>query len=68
MQLFHGKTVLITGAANGIGKAIARMAAQSGANVVIGDVAEDALADTADEIRKTGGRIEHCLCDIRKMD
>lgn len=68
MKYYAGKTVLITGAANGIGKAMAHMAAENGANLVIGDVALEALANTADEIRKAGGRVEHCPCDIRKMD
>lgn len=68
MKYFEGKTVLVTGAGNGIGKAMARMAAENGANVVIGDVAVDALANTADEIREAGGCVEHYPCDVRKMD
>jgi 2-hydroxycyclohexanecarboxyl-CoA dehydrogenase len=42
-----GKIVLVTGAARGIGAGIARAAAEAGARVALGDVAEPAVRETA---------------------
>jgi 2-hydroxycyclohexanecarboxyl-CoA dehydrogenase len=42
-----GKVVLVTGAARGIGAGIARAAAEAGARVALGDVAEAAVRETA---------------------
>lgn len=45
-----GKTALITGAGSGIGKAIARTFSDSGARVILGDISEEAVRQTANEI------------------
>jgi 3-oxoacyl-[acyl-carrier protein] reductase len=50
---FSGKTVLVTGAGHGLGRAIAVAFTQLGAEVFAVDLAEDALAETA---RLLGGR------------
>lgn len=68
MRDFQGKTVVVTGAANGIGKSIALMAAEAGANVVLGDVALDALAAAAQVVRAAGGRAEYRCCDVRRLE
>ena len=44
---FHGKTIVITGAGSGIGRATALIFAREGANVVCVDINETAVADTA---------------------
>ena len=49
----QGKSVLVTGAASGIGAATARMAAEDGANVLVCDLASSAGADIAAEIGGT---------------
>jgi 3-oxoacyl-[acyl-carrier protein] reductase len=49
MSLLKGKTAIVTGAARGIGKAIAIKLAQEGANVAITDLAVD---DNAREVEK----------------
>lgn len=51
--LFHGKVALITGAASGIGRAIACAAAREGASLVLGDLQERALGELAEEIGGT---------------
>ena len=38
LEFFVGKTVVITGAASGIGRATAQIFAREGANVVCGDI------------------------------
>lgn len=44
----EGKRALVTGAAGGIGRAIAVMLSKMGAHVTIGDINEDGLKETAD--------------------
>ena len=50
-----GKAALVTGAGNGIGKAIAHALSQAGAAVFVVDVNPDKLDDVAQEIRANGG-------------
>ncbi|TNM43311.1 SDR family oxidoreductase [Nocardioides albidus] len=52
-----GRNVLVTGAASGIGRAVAEQAAQQGAVLHLTDVRADALAAVADGIRARGGRV-----------
>ena len=51
-----GKAALITGAAQGIGAAIARLFAAEGAEVFIGDLQAAEGAKTVSEIQKAGGK------------
>jgi citronellol/citronellal dehydrogenase len=70
-----GKTLFITGASRGIGKAIGLRAARDGANVVIAaktDQPHPKLAGTihtaAKEIEQAGGRALACVVDVRSED
>ena len=54
---FNGKVVLITGAATGIGRAVAVGFASRGAKVAIGDINEEAARETLDLIRRAGGDV-----------
>ncbi|MDB5702854.1 MAG: short-chain dehydrogenase/reductase [Sphingomonadales bacterium] len=64
MQIsFDGKVALVTGAAKGIGKEIARALCGSGAYVVICDIDDVAGQAIAAELSKTG-RSEYRRCDV----
>src|SRR5690349_24285349 len=52
---FGGRVVLITGAATGIGRAVAVAFAAHGAKVSIGDVNEEAVRQTLKLIKEAGG-------------
>lgn len=59
MKLLEGKTALITGAARGIGKAIALRFAQEGADIAFTDLAiDDNAKKTEAEIAKYGGKVK----------
>jgi 3-oxoacyl-[acyl-carrier protein] reductase len=51
---FHGKTIVITGAASGIGRATALIFAREGANVVCADLNEKGARETAAQINGPG--------------
>ena len=54
MDEFDGKTAVVTGAASGIGLAIARRLGAEGMRVVLADVEDDALATAAAELAAAG--------------
>ncbi len=58
------KTVIITGAASGIGKATAELFARYGANVVISDIQEEAGKATTESIKSTGGKASFLKVDV----
>jgi len=53
---FDGKTVIVTGGARGIGRAVVRAFAAAGANVVIADLRLENANETATEIGECGCR------------
>ena len=72
---FQNKTVLITGATRGIGKAIALRLAKEGANIIVAakSVEENAklggtIFSAAAEIEAAGGKALAVQCDIRFED
>jgi NADP-dependent 3-hydroxy acid dehydrogenase YdfG len=62
-----GKVVLITGAANGFGRLIARKCAAGGARVVGVDVDSDGLSQLVDGIRESGGQALAQVADVTDM-
>lgn len=62
---FTGKSVLITGGATGIGRAVAQAFARQGANVAVGDV-DARAAETVEQIVKAGGKAFFQRTDVRR--
>lgn len=62
----EGKTILITGAASGIGKATALQCAEMGAKVILLDLNEDGLNATKSEISE--GRAESYAINLTDFD
>lgn len=62
----EGKTAIVTGGANGIGKATAILLAKYGANIVIGDFDLEAAQKTANEILELGVKAIAVSCNVLK--
>jgi NAD(P)-dependent dehydrogenase (short-subunit alcohol dehydrogenase family) len=60
-----GQTVVVTGASDGIGAAVARAVADAGGHVVIAASDADPLAETAEAIRAAGGTVTALRADVR---
>ena len=63
-----GKSALVTGAARGIGRAIAESLAGAGANVLLADVDGDALDETRSAIEHAGGIAATFAGDLTRTD
>ncbi|MCU0655578.1 MAG: NAD(P)-dependent oxidoreductase [Polyangiaceae bacterium] len=75
MATLQGKTLFITGASRGIGKAIALRAARDGANIVIAAKTAEphpklpgTIFSAAEEIEAAGGKALPLMVDIRHED
>ena len=60
----NGKVAIVTGAGNGIGRAIATLFASAGAAVLCADIDPAMSKDTAQVIVRAGGRAQGQLCDV----
>jgi short-subunit dehydrogenase len=68
MRTIHGKKVLITGAASGIGKALALGLARQGADLYLLDVDEPKLASVVTEAKRWGRVVVGIRCDLACPD
>src|ERR1700733_1902723 len=68
MALLQNHIAVVTGAASGIGRAIAFGYAREGAQVALLDINEEAAAEAAQEIRRSGGQAESFKLDVTKRE
>ncbi|WP_409294561.1 SDR family NAD(P)-dependent oxidoreductase [Peribacillus sp. SCS-26] len=62
-----GKTAIVTGAANGIGKEVALQFGREGVNVIIADI-DPGGSGTEEEIINSGGWARFIMTDVRKEE
>ncbi|HIG02488.1 MAG TPA: SDR family NAD(P)-dependent oxidoreductase [Myxococcales bacterium] len=68
MQEFQGNVAVITGAASGIGKGLARQCAAEGMRVVLADVDEAGLGEIRSELEKRGTEVLAVPTDVRQAE
>ncbi|MGB3462954.1 3-hydroxybutyrate dehydrogenase [Rhodanobacter lindaniclasticus] len=68
MNSLDGKVALITGAASGLGKAIAELYAKHGASVAIADINQQAADAVAAQINAAGGKAIGVAMDVTSED
>lgn len=61
-----GKTAIVTGGGNGIGKASCKMLAEFGASVIVSDYNMDAAKEVVKEIENEAGNAIAVECDVTK--
>jgi NAD(P)-dependent dehydrogenase (short-subunit alcohol dehydrogenase family) len=64
----HGRSAIVTGAASGIGRAVALELAASGAAVVVFDLHEESVDKVVEEIRGAGGTAEPFVADVTDVE
>ena len=68
MYALSGKVVAITGAGNGIGRALALACAARGAQLALSDIKAEPLQETARLVEKSGGRAVIRVVDVAKRE
>ena len=68
MKEFKDKVAVITGAASGIGRGIAKRAIKEGMKVVLADIEADSLSQTEKELKASGGTVISVLTDVSKAE
>ena len=61
---YQGKVVIVTGAASGIGRAVATRLASEGARLVIADLTADKLEEAATALRASGAEVRAVAGDV----
>jgi NAD(P)-dependent dehydrogenase (short-subunit alcohol dehydrogenase family) len=65
---FTGKNAIVTGAGSGIGKAIALQLAENGANVWVGDIADENAKATVSALKPQGGVYGYSQVNVAKKE
>ena len=65
---FEGKVAVVTGAAHGIGRSLARTFAKRGMKVVLADINEEALVEVAQELKEISGDVLFKVTDVGERD
>src|SRR5215217_5616775 len=65
---YAGKVAFVTGAASGIGRATALAFAREGARVVVSDISEQNVQETARRIEELGGRALAVGCNVTRTE
>ena len=65
---YAGKVAFVTGAGTGIGRATALAFAREGASVVVSDISEQNVRETARRIEELGGRADAVACDVTRNE
>jgi NAD(P)-dependent dehydrogenase (short-subunit alcohol dehydrogenase family) len=63
-----GRVAIVTGAARGIGFAIAERLSRAGAQVVVADISEDGATEAAERLREGGGKAAGVAADVTSAD
>lgn len=63
-----GKVALVTGAAQGIGKAVALLLARNGAEIIVSDINLEKAEETAKEVQALGRKALAIKVDVAKLD
>lgn len=68
MKEFAGKVAVITGAASGIGRAVAEKCVYLGIKVVLADIDQAALTNAETELKAIGGEVLSVTTDVSKRN
>jgi len=68
MKSIKDKCAVVTGAAIGIGRAVALLLAENGAKVIVSDINEEGANKTVQDIIDAGGTASFVPCDVSKKE
>jgi NAD(P)-dependent dehydrogenase (short-subunit alcohol dehydrogenase family) len=64
MKKLENKTAIITGAASGMGKAMAQLFSAEGANVIVADLKQNEIDEVVNSISQNGGKAHGVVCNV----